>query len=76
MKKGVRDHIYSGTRLVGNLLQDKKKKIVVYVMYVIPHISNRIWTFFENYPTYVCRAAKRWQIFQKNENGEMKKDYY
>ncbi len=44
------DHIYSWTRLEGNLLQDKKKKIVIYVMYVIPHISNRILDFFWELP--------------------------
>ncbi len=27
----------------------KKKKIMMYATYVIPHISNRVWTFFENY---------------------------
>ncbi len=45
-KKGE-DHIYNWTILGGNLLQDKKKKIV---MYVIPHISNRILDFFWELP--------------------------
>ncbi len=42
----MRNHIHSWTRLGGNLLQDKKKKIVIYAMYVIPYISNRILDFF------------------------------
>ncbi len=54
MKKRVRDHIYNCTRFGGKLLQDKKKKIVMYVMYVISHISNMILDFFfEDYPTVV-----------------------
>ncbi len=47
----MRDHIYSWTRLGGHL-QEKKKKIVIYVMYVIPLISNRILDFFWELPCY------------------------
>ncbi len=50
----MRDHIYSWTSLGSNLLQDKKKKILIYVMYVIPHISNRILDFFWELPKSMC----------------------
>ncbi len=53
MKKRGEGPIYTWTRLGGNLLQDRKKKIVIYVMYVIPHISNRILDFFWELPSSI-----------------------
>ncbi len=41
----------------------KKKKIVMCVMYVIPHISNRILDFFfENYPGIENNATSSYSV--------------
>ncbi len=45
------DYVYGWMRSGYNLLQDKKEKILIYAIYVIPRISNSILDFFfENYP--------------------------
>ncbi len=64
----MRDHIYSWTRLGGNLLQDKKKKIVMYVMYEIPHISNRILDIFWELPEYWRMTNKHEPFFLANDS--------
>ncbi len=58
----MRDHICNWTRFGGNLLQDTKKKIVMYVMYVIPHISNRILDFFWELPPYSSKGTM-WRAY-------------
>ncbi len=42
----MRNHIYSWTRLGGNLLQDKKKKIIIYIYMWFPTLVAGFWTFF------------------------------
>ncbi len=64
MKKRGEDHIYNWARLGGNLLQDKKKKIVMYVMYVIPHINNMILDFFWKSPVYISRKWSTLQLWR------------
>ncbi len=64
-KKEVGDHIYGY-----NLLQDKKEKIMIYAIYVIPHISNRILDFFENYPLiHIILMNLSFQITSKIKSG-------
>ncbi len=50
MKKRAEDYIYGWTRSGYNLLQDKKEKIMIYEIYAIPHISNRILELFWELP--------------------------
>ncbi len=49
MKKTGGDYIYGLTRSGYNLLQDEKK-IMIYAIHVILHISNRILDFFRELP--------------------------
>ncbi len=59
-KKGLRTIFIAEQYWEATFYRTKKKKIVMYVMYVFPHISNRILDFFfENYP----------RIISKNQNG-------